>query len=184
MDKTEITHLLISIITITAAFAIAFRIDWKIVFITVGLGFTMHELGHRTVAKAFGCLAVYRMWMPGLLLALVFAFWGFVFAAPGAVYIYKRYLTRRENGLISMSGALMNIILGVIFAYMIFIPTLAELGWIGFRVNIFLAMFNLIPVPPLDGSKVLAWNVGVWAILFTVCMILFFFPEILFMPFV
>lgn len=180
MDKTEITHLLISVITITLAFTIAFKISFHLVLLTVGLGFAGHEMGHKIVAKRFGCLAAYRMWMPGLLLALIFAFWGFVFAAPGAVYIYKRYLTRREDGLISMSGALFNIILGVIFAYMVFIPNLIELASIGFRVNIFLALFNLIPVPPLDGSKVLAWNPGVWAVLFMVCCILFFFPEVLF----
>ena len=29
--------------------------------------------------------------------------------------------------------------------------------------NIFLAVFNMIPVMPLDGSKVLKWNVGVYA---------------------
>ena len=31
-------------------------------------------------------------------------------------------------------------------------------------INAFLGVFNMLPIPPLDGSKVLAWNVAIWAI--------------------
>jgi Zn-dependent protease len=29
-------------------------------------------------------------------------------------------------------------------------------------VNIWLGLFNLLPIPPLDGSKIFAWNFIVW----------------------
>ena len=39
----------------------------------------------------------------------------------------------------------------------------AELGSVGFPVNLFLATFNMIPVMPLDGAKVFRWNKVIWA---------------------
>lgn len=30
------------------------------------------------------------------------------------------------------------------------------------NLNAFLAFFNLLPIPPLDGSKILAWNAPVY----------------------
>ena len=35
---------------------------------------------------------------------------------------------------------------------------------LGFSTNSYLAVFNLIPIWNLDGSKVLAWNIIVWII--------------------
>jgi Zn-dependent protease len=40
------------------------------------------------------------------------------------------------------------------------------LGSQGVFVNVFLALFNLLPVPPLDGSKVFAWSKARWATVF------------------
>jgi Zn-dependent protease len=35
---------------------------------------------------------------------------------------------------------------------------------LGARINIWLALFNLIPFGPLDGAKILKWNKGIWLI--------------------
>ncbi len=179
MDRTEIIHLLVSWITITLAFSInslylgisRFIIEFPILLLVLGLGFVLHELGHRTVARKFGLLAVYRAWIPGLLLALGLAVMTggrFIFAAPGAVYIGGRPITRRENGLISLAGPAVNIILalGFLGLYLLSpVRSILELvGLYGMYTNFFLAAFNLLPVPPLDGSKVILWNPVVWFI--------------------
>ncbi len=189
----------ISIVTITLAFWILFSrrgigllgsldagTGLMVVFLAVGLGFFIHEVGHKLVAEKLGCRTVYRAWMPGLLLALAFAmFTPFIFAAPGAVYIHKRFLSIRENGLISLSGPLMNVILGVAFLLIFLnVGSLSLLGFIalfGFQINFFLALFNLLPFPPLDGSKVLSWNPLVWGVMFfSLVYFNFFFPVSMF----
>jgi Zn-dependent protease len=49
-----------------------------------------------------------------LLLALGMSFLGFVFAAPGAVHI-KGYINKMQNGIFSLAGPLMNLILALVF---------------------------------------------------------------------
>ena len=170
-DSEEIRDLVISTFAISLIFAwygrgipainIYFIINLLIILIAVGSGFILHELAHRTVARHFGAWSEFKAWYEGLALALVLkVILGFTFIAPGAVYIYKEYLTTRENGLISIAGPLTNIALAFIF-YILPIP---EISYIGYHVNIFLAAFNMIPIPPLDGSKVLSWNPLVYGI--------------------
>ena len=125
--------------------------------IGVGAAFIFHELAHKYTAQRYGCWAEYRMWETGLIIAFFsVVVFGFVFAAPGAVYISPGMygITRRQNGIISVSGAVANLALAVIFLV------------IGFRfgviINAWLALFNMLPFPPLDGSKVRAWDMKVW----------------------
>ncbi len=182
MEQREITDILISVITISLAFSIPFFQDFFKILLTVGVGFVLHELGHKYTAIRYGCHAFYKMWVEGLVLALGLAFitgGQFIFAAPGATYIYKQNMTRRENGIISLAGPVVNIFLGLLFFYLAIATPWKDLGALGFRINIFLALFNLLPIPPLDGSKVFGWNKTAWGIFFGVCVLLFFFPQLL-----
>ena len=43
---------------------------------------------------------------------------------------------------------------------------------VGYSVNSFLAVFNLLPIGNLDGSKVLTWNIGIWIITIAIAGIL------------
>jgi len=128
---------------------------------TVGTGFILHELAHRIVARHFGAWSEFKAWYEGLAIALALKMLlGATFIAPGAVYIYKDYLTSEENGLISIAGPLTNVALAFVFL-ILHIPIISD---IGYMVNIFLAAFNMIPIYPLDGAKVLNWNPVIWAV--------------------
>ncbi|MCP8309369.1 MAG: hypothetical protein H3Z53_03360 [archaeon] len=183
-SRIEIQHLLIAWLALGLAFSISmsggltinnlglFVKNFIISLLTLGTGFIGHELTHKFVAQRYGCLAEFRMWPLGLIFALFFALTlGVVFAAPGAVYITPvsfglgSVITNRENGIISLSGPLTNALIALIFFPLTFYNGLLfEIGFLGFYINLFLAAFNLIPFPPMDGYKVFVWNKGIWAI--------------------
>lgn len=189
----EIRDLIISFIVIALGFTILYSngdyshisIVFPVVLIGVGLGFIFHELGHKFVAMHYGYYAEYELWPTGLIIALASSFFGFIFAAPGAVVIYSNGMEKKTNGIISIAGPIVNIALGLIFFIILgslgdFVYT--EVGAIvylicvlGTRINFFLAAFNLLPIPPLDGSKVLSWSVPIWLIVFAIAALLVLF---------
>ena len=135
-------------------------------FLAVITGFLTHEMFHKYFAFKFGYPAAFKAWYVGLLIALFSSFFGFLFAAPGAVMVHG-FPTKRENGIISAAGPASNIIMGfTLFAVFIFIHGFAGLILLYIAsFNFFLAFFNLLPIPPLDGLKIFSWNAGVYAFL-------------------
>ncbi|MBN1160015.1 MAG: site-2 protease family protein [Candidatus Diapherotrites archaeon] len=180
MSKTEVLHLLISWLTISAAFSFIFGevgltalAYFPMMLVAVGTAFVLHELGHKYVAIAYGARAEYRAWTWGLIMAIGLAIvtnGNFVFAAPGAVYIMSRNLTRAQNGKIAFAGPMVNLILGILFLVAVFYVGI----WVGFffllaQINLFLGFFNLLPIYPLDGAKVKAWSFNAWLTGFALC---------------
>jgi len=58
---------------------------------TVGIGFLLHEMGHKIMAQHYGCFAEFRSFDFMLILSVIMSFFGFVFIAPGAVMICLNY---------------------------------------------------------------------------------------------
>ncbi len=173
MRLEEVSHILISVVTISIAFTIAFTGSFDVnqefatrfvtVLLTVGAGFVLHELAHRYVARRYGAWAEYHSWTLGLVLAVAMAFTGFVFAAPGATYVYGPHLSKEANAKIALAGPLTNFVLAFAFLFLgATAPHLSELASTGAQVNFFLGAFNLLPFFVFDGKKVYDWNKGVW----------------------
>jgi len=169
-------------------------------FVATATGFIIHEMGHKFVAIRRGYVAHFRLWMWGLLLTLfvvVFSGGGIVFGAPGAVYIapaamaaygydstYRPRDPEQENMVISAAGPGINLAFAVAFLGLFlaaplgsFLSTIAQFG---FALNVGLGSFNMLPVPPLDGSKIFRKNliVGLGLALPLWAMFLFLFIGI------
>ena len=155
--------------------------------ITVGTAFLLHELAHKFVAQKYGYWAEFRRFDFGLILAVILSFFGFIFAAPGAVMI-AGLATKEQNGKISVAGPLTNIILAGLFLLLgtflarfdLFTPLLQSIVGFGIMINAWLALFNMIPFPPLDGSKVISWSVHAWIGIVGVAVFILFVLLILF----
>jgi Zn-dependent protease len=100
---------------------------------------------------------------------LVLLFSNFGWGKPVPVNPYRlRGSMRASHALVSVAGPLSNLVLAMLAA----IPF--RLGWVSpygtssiiswrgiliqlISINLILMLFNLIPVPPLDGSRILSW---------------------------
>ncbi|NVM30073.1 MAG: site-2 protease family protein [Candidatus Helarchaeota archaeon] len=177
--RREIQDLFIATIVVSIAFAIALSsgltgivsINWGefplallISFLAIGSGFILHELGHKFLAIRYGAWAEFRAWPMGLMMALMFALIaGVVFAAPGAVMVMTP-INKEQFGKTALMGPVINIVFAGIFLPLTLITfgTIYTIFFYIYYINAFLAVFNLLPIPPLDGSKIARWSVPIY----------------------
>jgi Zn-dependent protease len=156
-----------------------------VVAIMLLVGFPIHEFSHALAAyrlgdgtaKLFGRLTINPIAhfdpVGGILLAVTFigsaasgSAFGFGWAKPTPVNPMNLLYGRRGEAIVAAAGPLSNLVLAAAAAiplrYLIANPELAvQVGLLWdilsyfVLINLVLMVFNLIPVPPLDGSKVL-----------------------------
>lgn len=182
----EIRDLLISIVALIVIFSWKpfpnYGIDVSILpasALIIVIAFVLHEMAHKFAANKLGLIANYRMWPQALLFGLILMIFGIRFAAPGAVvvhsYRYARWPMRMKNiqasemGIVATMGPLTNIIIAII-GTLFTGPFFKSLVFI----NAWLALINILPIPPLDGSKILRWKFWVWGFMFFLSLILIF----------
>jgi len=168
-------------------------------FVATATGFILHEMGHKFVAIRHGYLAHFRLWIWGLVLTIslvTVSGGGLVFGAPGAVYIspsaagFYGYDSSRgrvdpeeDNMIISAAGPGINLAFAIGFLALLFsVPSgfLHAVALFGLLLNVGLGSFNMLPVPPLDGSKIfrksipiaLAIALPLWAMFITFIFII------------
>jgi len=85
-----------------------------VMLLAVGPAFILHEIGHKIVAKRYGCWAEFRADPKGLQFGIMLSFFlGVLFMAPGAVMV-SGLVKRRYNGYVAVAGPLTNLILFII----------------------------------------------------------------------
>jgi len=134
--------------------------DFKYATLVAAPGVVLHELGHKTVAILFGLSATFKVWFPGLGIAVFLKLINspFLIIAPGYVEIPGMF-TVMQSILISFAGPAVNLILWLGSAYILntakkLTRTQAITLFLTKRINMLLFIFNMLPIPPLDGSKV------------------------------
>lgn len=165
MSNPDIAHVLyeISIVALPALFAI-----------------TLHEAAHGYVALRFGDDTAARLGrlslnplrhidpigtvaVPLLLLLASGGRFGFGWAKPVPVKFSRLNHPRRDMVWVAAAGPATNMLLALVSGYLMHVAALmpgAVQSWalanleISIRLNVILAVFNMIPLPPLDGGRV------------------------------
>jgi len=102
-------------------------------------------------------------------LAMVLLQTGFVFGWAKPVPVNMRNLNspRKDMAIVAAAGPISNLIMAVFWVFVFKLgssvitdPNIAKgimaMGQAGIMINLILFVFNLLPIPPLDGSKVLS----------------------------
>ncbi|MEM0440270.1 MAG: AN1-type zinc finger domain-containing protein [Candidatus Caldarchaeum sp.] len=134
--------------------------------------FIGHELAHKFTAIRRGLSAEFKIFPPGLFVTLITSLLPVPFKVimPGAVVIRGLTLPR-TIGEIAAAGPLFNFIAAT--ALFVLAKVLNNfLLEIVASINAFLMFFNMLPIPPLDGEKVLNWSWKVWLTIFVMSLAL------------
>ena len=121
----------------------------------------LHELSHKFVALAFGLNAEFFLSEIGLGIGVILKLVGspLIIFAPGYVRILGN-VTPEISAITAFAGPAINLILWLGSNYIIKTKqnlTRKQTNLLGLTsmINKWLFIFNMIPIPPLDGSKVL-----------------------------
>ena len=139
---------------------IAVPLLYSVIFHELAHGWVAYRMGDST-AKSLGRLSLNPLKHLDPVGTLLLFLFGFGWAKPVPVNFSQLRDRRMGMILVSAAGIITNMLLAVcaLFVYRLLslsssgIP--AELLYYFARINILLAAFNLIPLPPLDGSKIL-----------------------------
>lgn len=146
-----------------AAFAIlAILLLYSVIFHELAHGWVAYKMGDPT-AKQLGRLTLNPIRHLDPLGTLLLFLVGFGWAKPVPVNLANIPLRNRRKGMFLVSSA--GVTVNMICAFVAFLlgrvlspesgSMLEQILYLFARINIVLAAFNLIPIPPLDGSKIL-----------------------------
>ena len=139
---------------------IAVPLLYSVIFHELAHGWVAYRLGDPT-AKSLGRLSINPLKHLDPMGTIMLFLFGFGWAKP--VPVNPNLLRDRRRGmiLVSSAGVITNMLLAfcALFLFRLLAPSHAgiagQLLYYFARINIILAAFNLIPLPPLDGSKIL-----------------------------
>lgn len=150
------------------------------------LGIVCHEVAHGYVAFRYGdptakmagrltLNPIKHLDPMGVIVFLITAWSGFAFGWAKPVPVDSRYFKdpRKTMMLVAVAGPVTNFMLAILFALLFrtlapmvlnstggmtesVLYPLALIAKYGVIINVLLGVFNLMPIPPMDGSKVLA----------------------------
>lgn len=147
--------------------------------VPVVLGITVHEVAHGWIASKLGDKTAMMMGrltlnplkhidpmgtilIPALLL-LMNAGFIFGYAKPVPITWQNLKQPKRDMALVAVAGPLSNLLMATGWALLIRVAlllgesgtALAYMGVAGITINIILMILNLLPLPPLDGGRVM-----------------------------
>lgn len=160
------------------------EVDWlqqvTILALPVLFAITLHEAAHAYAAKKFGDSTAYMLGRMSLnplkhidlfgtillpLLCIVFKF-GFIFgwAKPVPINFDGLNNPKRDMRWVALAGPLANLLMAIMWLIILRLADMSEgfdlqeplklMAQAGIYINLLLMLLNLLPLPPLDGGRV------------------------------
>lgn len=148
--------------------------------IPIVFAITLHEVAHGWVARHFGdrtaeaqgrlSLNPIRHIDPiGTVLVPILLLWlgGFLFGWARPVPVNPRFMRNPRGNMVwvSAAGPAANLAMAIVWAFLMMVSQNVDIGvagqWlqsmaaVGIFINVLLAVFNMLPIPPLDGGQLL-----------------------------
>ncbi|MGC9444345.1 MAG: hypothetical protein ACP5E9_05385 [Candidatus Methanospirareceae archaeon] len=173
LSKIELMHLTASVVFFGIFMAWAessiseFVQNLPAYLLGAGLVLIIHEYVHDLASHRFGVEAEFRMSPVGMIsVAITSVLFGTVFATPGLTFIYGD-ATGAQRGKIAFVGPLVSIVMVALFWLLLdrggFLGAIALAG---FNLAFIMAVYEMLPIRPLEGKEVRAWNRRVWRLYF------------------
>lgn len=184
----EVKDFLIAIFVLFSGYVISIYVDARfpisslplvllVSLFSIVLAFSAHEGAHRFMAIRLGAIAFFKKWNLGLLLIIVSSLVGSLFATAGAVQ-FTGITDESKIGKSALAGPATNLIIGTSVYGIYLLGGFSSISLVGFllinifRINLWLGLFNMIPIPPIDGSKVFRWDLKIFVIVIVIAVAL------------
>jgi len=127
---------------------------------------TIHEFSHALAAdklgdptpRSMGRLSLNPLKHLDPIGTIALIFLGFGWGKPVPIDPYNLQHPKRDEAIISLAGPISNLILALIISLIVRFLPLNNISILFLSIlvqmNVVLAIFNLLPLPPLDGSKI------------------------------
>ncbi len=138
---------------------------------------TVHEIAHGWIASRLGDHSAKMMGrltlnpikhvsLIGTILipAFLYVTSGFIFgwAKPIPINFNALRSPKKDMFWVAIAGPVSNLIMAIIWLMIILLAitisyqSLIKMGQVGIQINLILAVFNLLPLPPLDGARIVS----------------------------
>ncbi|MGB9623106.1 MAG: hypothetical protein ACPL07_04595 [Candidatus Bathyarchaeia archaeon] len=171
VSEREIRELVVATLVMAVVFSYPLWFMFPLCLVILATGLIFHELAHKLAAINMGYYAEFRMSPTGLLASLVasVASGGLIkIGTPGAVHITGGAVDSRDMAQIALAGPLANLVIALFFGlgkYLI-LPLAVPIV----VANWSLALYNMLPIQPLDGHHVFRYSRTLWASIFLLAL--------------
>lgn len=93
-------------------------------------------------------------------------------ASPKRIYYQAPGFTKRTDGVISATKVIVALVLSAVFSFFLF-KGYTLIGNMGLVMCTTLALFDTIPIAPMNGKSIYSWNKLIWAALLEVSCVVY-----------
>lgn len=178
LQKEELEELFLAIFILSFVFSIKnFTLDVDYFFrnfILLSIFVFSKEIMQKIYAKKIGYSSKFKIYPLSSILAIFVSFIGIRLAAPGyselQPYKFSDWKFKRKKFSVEDEGKIVFVgyLVFLIFCILLVLLEIKDVK----NMLAFILIFNLLPILPFDGTKILKWNFSIWGFLFIFSLIL------------